>query len=152
MATGESKAVEAVRVGTTVPLDVRRAFDLFTDGIGTWWPFQQFSYSGGRTRSLHLEPRQGGRFVEGLDDGSELVDGVVLTVQAPERIVFTYRAPTYPADTEVEATFSGRGGETDVEVEHRGWERLGAEAREERDGHTQGWSYLLGLYRQAAGG
>lgn len=152
MATGDSRAVEAVRERTTVPLDVRRAFDLFTDGIGTWWPFQQFSYSGGRTRSLHLEPKEGGRFFEGLVDGSELVDGVVLAVQAPERIVFTYRAPTYPADTEVEATFSGRGAETDVEVQHRGWERLGAEAREQRDGHAQGWSYLLGLYRQVAGG
>lgn len=152
MATGGSNTVEAVRERTTVPLDARQAFEVFTEGIGTWWPFQQFNYSGGRTRSVHLEPKEGGRFFEVLDDGSELVDGRVLTVQVPARIVFTYRAPTYPADTEVEATFSARGAGTEVELEHRGWERLGAEAREQRDGHAQGWAYLLGLYRQAAGG
>ncbi len=152
MTTGNPNALEAVKERTVVPLDLRRAFDLFTSGIGTWWPFQEFNYSGGRTRSVHLEPRAGGRFFEGLDDGSELIDGAVLAVDAPHRIVFTYRAPTYTADTEVEATFAGRGTETEVEVQHRGWERLGTAAREQRDGHAQGWAHLLGLYRQAAGG
>ena len=151
MASRGSSTMEAVREQTVVPLDMRRAFELFTEGIGTWWPFEQFNYSGGRTRSVHLEPRPGGRFFERLEDGSELIDGGVVDVEVPHRIVFTYRAPGYPADTEVEATFSHHGAETRVEVEHRGWERLGAQAREQRDGHAQGWPYLLGLYRQAAG-
>ena len=48
---------------------------------------------------------------------------------------------------------SCREGEiTRVEIEHRGWERLGAEGQGWRDRNMGGWSTLLPHYIQAAEG
>jgi hypothetical protein len=39
-----------------------------------------------------------------------------------------------------------------VELEHRGWERLGEAAAEAREGYDTGWDTVLGLYASAAAG
>jgi hypothetical protein len=39
---------------------------------------------------------------------------------------------------------------TRVELEHRGWERLGAEAGEVREEYAQGWPVVLGHFVPAA--
>jgi hypothetical protein len=49
--------------------------------------------------------------------------------------------------TEVEIRFIGLGeATTRVEIEHRGWERLGAEGVEWRDRNMGGWRTLLPHY------
>jgi hypothetical protein len=46
--------------------------------------------------------------------------------------------------TEVEIGFvAGPQGGTRVAIEHRGWDRLGAEGESRRDGNMAGWSSLL---------
>jgi hypothetical protein len=50
----------------------------------------------------------------------------------------------------VEILFRRVGDEaTRVEIEHRGWERLGAAGQEERDKHGSGWGTLLPHYEEA---
>jgi hypothetical protein len=41
------------------------------------------------------------------------------------------------------------GGGTQVTIEHRGWERLGARAAERRERNGRGWAGLLPHYRAA---
>jgi hypothetical protein len=42
--------------------------------------------------------------------------------------------------------FAPSGARTRVELEHRGFERLGALGRRARRGYPIGWAYVLGLY------
>jgi uncharacterized protein YndB with AHSA1/START domain len=55
------------------------------------------------------------------------------------------------APTEVEVRFLPDGDGTRVELEHRGWERVGAEAAEvhEAYGSPQGWATTLNVYAAA---
>jgi hypothetical protein len=52
----------------------------------------------------------------------------------------------------VEIRFVLEGDATRVELEHRGWDRLGDEAAEARDGYDSGWDLVLGSYAEVAGG
>ena len=55
--------------------------------------------------------------------------------------------------TEVEITFSELDDAlTRVEIEHRGWERLGAGAQARRDANFAGWGSLLPHYVAATSG
>ena len=52
--------------------------------------------------------------------------------------------------TELEITFSPLGEWTRVDLEHRGWERLGELAEAARAGYGEGWSRTLERYAGAA--
>src|SRR5919197_160847 len=79
-----------------------------------------------------LEGRAGGRIAERSPTG-EIADwGRVLTWEPPGRVAFTWH-PEGGEATEVEVQFIPEGsGATRVELEHRGWERLGPAAGERR--------------------
>jgi hypothetical protein len=47
--------------------------------------------------------------------------------------------------------FTPEGDRTRVELEHRGFERLGGLARKARRGYPIGWAYVLGLYASRRG-
>lgn len=126
------------------------AFELFTAGIGGWWPLDHFSYGGSRAQTIVLEGRPGGRFYELFDDGDELEVGTVLACEPPDLIVFTWWAPGWPAAAEVEVTFTGEGAGTRVNVEHRAFERLGPEGQAIADGFAGGWPGVLGAFAAAA--
>lgn len=50
--------------------------------------------------------------------------------------------------------FSGEDGFTRVDLEHRGWERHGDDARKYHDGFEEAgaWPYALKRFAEAAGG
>ena len=54
--------------------------------------------------------------------------------------------PESPATTEVEVTFTPEGERTRVDLEHRGWERLGEAAEFKRTEYEAGWDGVLDLY------
>lgn len=54
--------------------------------------------------------------------------------------------------TEVEVRFAPEGQGARVELEHRGWERLGDEAVEQYQGYDSGWTPVLEAYVDAATG
>jgi uncharacterized protein YndB with AHSA1/START domain len=72
----------------------------------------------------------------------------VLVWDPPHRFVMTWH-PGYEdpeQHTEVELRFREQGEATLVELEHRGWERLGERAMEARNGYNMGWDFVLGRY------
>jgi uncharacterized protein YndB with AHSA1/START domain len=94
--------------------------------------------------------RLGGRFFERFTDGDELQVGEVIACEPPVRIVFTWQAPGWAGATEVEVTFSGDDRRTRVDVEHRGWDRVGPGLEDESQGFRNGWPAVLGAYAAAA--
>jgi len=98
-------------------------------------------------REVVLEPRVGGRIFERTRGGDEHDWGEVTAWEPPARLGYLWHLRRDRADaTEVEIRFLAHGDATRVEIEHRGWERLGARGREWRDRNHGGWSTLLPHY------
>ena len=132
----------------TVAVPVERAFEVFTRRIGDWWPLQTHGCFGEQASTVTLER---GVLVERSTDGNEAVWGELLAWEPPTRVAFTWH-PGYPdgaAATEVEVRFHEHGGTTVVELEHRGWERLGSRAGETRASYASGWPTVLARYAKA---
>ena len=133
------------------------AFRVFTRNIGTWWPVGDFSMAhdrqeeGVKVESLVFEEREGGRVYEVMSDGTEGTWGIVLAWDPPRRLVLAWKPNlTDNPPTELEITFSLDGDGTLVELEHRGWERLGEFAQQAREGYGEGWTGVLSLFAHAA--
>ena len=142
-----------VRQSVRVELAPSDAFRLFTDGIGEWWPLDEgFSYGGDRAREIFLEPFEGGRFFERFVDGDELQVGTVVVCSPPDRVVFTWRSPDWQGETEVEVRFIADRSGTNVQLEHRGWERLGFDAAGIASQWASGWPRVLAVFAQVAAG
>jgi uncharacterized protein YndB with AHSA1/START domain len=72
----------------------------------------------------------------------------VLVWEPPRRLAYLWHLRTDRADaTEVEITFVPDGdGATEVRIDHRGWERLGARGDAWRERNRRGWDTLLPWY------
>ncbi|ALA18058.1 MULTISPECIES: SRPBCC family protein [unclassified Chelatococcus] len=147
-----------VRKSVTVDAPIARAFDVFTAGLGRWWP-RSHSIGKSPIASAVIEPRTGGRWYEVGEDGSECDWGEVLAWDPPTRVLLAWRIGVdWQFDpkllTEVDVRFTAIGdGETRVELEHRLLENMGeaaAKAREIFDSEG-GWGGLLAAYRASAG-
>lgn len=140
----EASPIEPLRKSIIVRLDAMAAFRLFTEEIAAWWPLASHSVGGDQAVACAFEPRVGGRIVETLRSGDEHVWGKVGVWQPPYRLVFSWH-PGRGADTaqEIELRFSPDEGGTRVELEHRGWERLGSRAAEVRQNYDKGWEIVL---------
>ncbi|HTO08520.1 MAG TPA: SRPBCC domain-containing protein [Myxococcota bacterium] len=121
------------------------AFRHFTADIGRWWPLKEgMSFGGERAQDLFLEGRVGGRFFERFSDGEEHDVGRVTAYEPPARVEFTWRQPSWSADTTVEVRFAAEGEGTRVTLEHRGFEALGPGAP--RGAYDRGWDFALSRY------
>jgi uncharacterized protein YndB with AHSA1/START domain len=148
-ATGQGAVV--VRESVQVKLPPEAAFRLFTEGINQWWPLQEgYSHGGDRAREIFLEPVEGGRFYERFVDGDELQIGTVKACTPPDRILFTWRSPHWQADTEVEVRFLAQDVGTTVEVEHRGFERLGPDGKAIARRRAGGWPRVVQAFATRA--
>ena len=98
-----------------------------------------------------LEAGVGGRIFERTSDGVEHDWGQVTAWEPPTRLGYLWHLGQDRADaTEVEIRFVARGATaTRVEIEHRGWERLGAAGDERRVRNQGGWRPLLPHFRAA---
>lgn len=131
----------------TVKASPEQAFRRFTDELASWWPLQSHSVGEGAAETVVMEGRVGGRIVERIRGGREAVWGTVTAWEPPRRVAFTWHPGAEPATAQdVEVRFTPVGGGTRVELEHRGFERLGRLARRARRGYPLGWAYVLGLY------
>jgi uncharacterized protein YndB with AHSA1/START domain len=141
----------AVRQTVHVELPPDEAFRLFTDGINEWWPLTEgYAYGGERAQEIVLEAVVGGRFYERFVDGDEMRVGTVTVCRPPERIVFTWRSPEWPADTEVDVRFTTADRGTVVSLEHRGFERLGPEGAAIARRWVSGWPRVMRAYAERA--
>lgn len=127
-----------------VACPVEHAFATWTARIGQWWPADH-SFSGEDGLTVILEPRPGGRIYERTLKGVEHAWGEVTVWEPPRRLVYLWHLRADRADaTEVEITFVDLGGRrTQVDIEHRGWERLGERGPQWRERNLGGWATLL---------
>jgi hypothetical protein len=144
--------IEPLRLTFEVDAPASHAFEVWTRRIGTWWPADHTA-SGEATAAVILETRLGGRIFERTQDGTEHDWGEVTAWDPPSRFGYLWHLRRDRADaTDVEIRFVDLGSRTRIEIEHRGWERLGGEGSTWRDRNKGGWATLLPHYIEAAGG
>jgi uncharacterized protein YndB with AHSA1/START domain len=147
----------AVHRTLTVAAPLDRAFTVFTERIGSWWPLQPYSIGAEPAVEAVMEPRAGGRWFERAASGAECDWGHVRVWEPPHRVVLTWEIsadwqPDPAATSEVEVRFAAEGdGRTRVDLEHRGIETYAERANEMRDifGSDNGWAGLLRPYAAA---
>ena len=143
--------IEPIRLAFDVDAPPAHAFDVWTARIGQWWPADH-TVTADPGLTVVLEPRPGGRIFERTAAGDEHEWGEVTVWEPPSRLVYLWHLRRDRADaTEVEIRFLEREGlGTRVEIEHRGWEALGAAGVDWRDRNQGGWATLLPHYVAAA--
>lgn len=127
-----------IRRQVIVDCDADRAYALWADGIGSWWPLATHGCFGA-DGSLAVDD---GRIVETASDGRQAVWGTIEAAEPGRRLAFTWH-PGQDADqaTAVSVEFAqipGRAA-TLVTLEHSGWQRV---AR--REDYRDGWVTVLG--------
>jgi hypothetical protein len=143
--------IEPIRLAFEVACPAAHAFDVWTGRIAQWWPADH-SVSGEAGLAVVLEGRPGGRIFERTAAGVEHEWGEVTVWEPPSRFAYLWHLRRDRADaTEVEIRFIERDeASTRVEIEHRGWEVLGADAEDWRDRNHGGWATLLPHFIEAA--
>ncbi len=146
-------SIAPVRRTIRVNASAARAFEVFTSGLGKWWP-RDHGVGKLPMKQAVMEPRLGGKWYELAEDGSRADVGKIIVWEPPQRFVMTWDInsrwkPDTTVGSEVEVRFIAEGaGVTRVELEHRKFEQLGAEGgakvRRDVDG---GWPGLLQLFK-----
>ncbi len=150
------ETITPVFKSVTVAVAPARAFEAFTQQMGSWW---KPSHSIGENPfvDIRIEPHEGGRWFEIDADGNECPWGRVMVWEPPTRAVLAWQIngeweydPAF--ETELELRFVAVGeSATRVELEHRNLDRFGelaADMRAQFD-HEDGWNGLLELFAQS---
>ena len=141
---------DPIRRELRIPVPPDRAFEFFFAELPRWWPVEEYSVHRSGSR-VEVEPGPEGTIVEVGPSGDRIEWARVVTWDPPARLVLAWH-PTWPADTDLEVRFRADGRETIVEIDHRGWERLGDDGPATRAVYDEGWSYTLPLFEAAAAG
>ncbi|HLF44474.1 MAG TPA: SRPBCC domain-containing protein [Acidimicrobiia bacterium] len=148
-----TETIPAVLRAVDVSIAPERAFEVFTRRMGDWWPLRTHSIAEDRAVGVRFEEWVGGKVFEVVDDGTEWEWAEVLAWEPPHRLVLAWHPTPEPiVSTEVEIRFNAVEGGTRVELEHRGWERLGELGITARIDYDQGWLPVLTLYQTLANG
>lgn len=151
-------SIEPIRRSVTVACGPDRAFRLFTEEIGTWWPVEtharavsDFEGQNVKVERVEFQTHAGGRVLEHMSNGQTLPWGDVLVWEPPSRFVLAWK-PSFSTrpPTEVEVRFTDDPHGTLVELEHRGWEALGPDVEALRRDYATGWIATLERFRLAA--
>jgi uncharacterized protein YndB with AHSA1/START domain len=140
----------AIRKTVSVGVPVERAFTLFTRDIASWWPLDAHALRPGEIAELIFEERVGGEVYEISTGGERGHWATVLEWDPPSRLVLAWEVNPSRLGTEIEVRFSPEDGGTCVELEHRGWERVAADAAELRASYDTGWEHVLGRFVASA--
>ena len=127
-----------------VACSAEQAFDVWTSRIDSWWP-SDHTVTGRADLVVVFQSGVGGRIYERTAEGVEHDWGVVTIWDPPQRLAYLWHlGRDRDAATDVDIRFVAQGpGDTRVEIEHRGWERLGESAGAWRDRNRIGWQTLL---------
>jgi uncharacterized protein YndB with AHSA1/START domain len=150
-----------VRRTITVPVSQQQAFEVFTSQLGRWWP-REYSIGQSPMADFVMEPKIGGRWYEVGQDGSQCDTGRVTAFDPPKHLALAWHLngqfqfdpdPAHASEVEVRFVVEGPT-QTRVELEHRGFERHGADAEAvlgSVDSQT-GWTYCLDLFAKNLAG
>ena len=148
--------IAPVRKSIRVNASQDHAFEVFTSGLGRWWPRD---HGIGKTprQGAVMETRLGGRWYELAEDGTQTTVGKIIAWEPPQRFVMTWDInsrwqPDSSVSSEVEVNFIAEGANTTrVELEHRKFEQMGAEPGEKmRKDVNGGWPGLLERFKSEA--
>lgn len=152
----ETIAIAPVRKTIRVNASATHAFEVFTSGLGKWWP-RDHGIGKLPMKEAVMEARLGGRWYELGEDGAQTNVGKIIVWEPPARFVMTWDInsqwkPDTTVSSEVEVRFIAEGANaTRVEVEHRRFEQMGAEPgakmRRDVDG---GWPKMLERFKAQA--
>lgn len=153
----QSEVVAPVLKSVVVNAPQERAFKIFTEFFGGWWPSTHHIGKQPYETAI-LEGRLGGRWYERATDGTECEWGRVLAWEPPAKVVLSWHIGAdwqYDPDPEKASTVEVRfipesASATRVELEHRNIERHGAAGdnlRQQVDS-PGGWGTVLELYQQ----
>ena len=152
--------IAPVKKTITVAASQAHAFDVFVNGIDRWWP-KAHNIGEGPVLKIVIEPRKGGRWYSHHENGSEVVNGHVLSWEPSDRLVLSWEIsaqwkPAPGVRSEIELTFTAEGPKTTrVELLHHKFEAMGEQdgtvMRNTVDG-PMGWSGLLEMFKKQAEG
>jgi uncharacterized protein YndB with AHSA1/START domain len=150
--------IAPVRKEVVVNASAQRAFDVFTEQLASWWPYDTHRLGGVEVETVVMEPNEGGRLYQRNVDGSDCDWGHVRVWEPPTRLVFTWEIsadfnPDPNITAEVEVRFVAESpSRTRVELEHRNLEAFGERAPEMREAFDSGggWGGLLAMFVEAA--
>jgi hypothetical protein len=145
--------IEPLRLSFEVVCPLEHAFEIWTARTSSWWPVTH-TVTGERGLEVVFEAREGGRIFERTPSGEEVDWGRITHWEPPRRLAYLWHIRTDRADaTEVEINFTDLGdARTLVDIEHRGWERLGSRGPNWRDVNLGGWNGVLPHFRAACAG
>jgi hypothetical protein len=96
--------------------DPQRAFILFTEKAGQWWPAER-RHTEDAASEIRLE--SAGRFFERASDGTEVELGFVRIFEPARRLIVDWYPGTGPdSPTQVEVTFEAVDAGTKVTIRH----------------------------------
>jgi activator of Hsp90 ATPase-like protein len=152
----ERVVIAPVRKTVHVRVPVAHAFEVFTSGLTRWWPH---THGVGKKpiKTVLMEPKLGGRWLEISEDGTETTVATITLWEPPHRFVMLWQInskwqPDAAMKSEVDVRFFTEGSKaTRVELLHHKFETMGAEAgasmRKDVDG---GWPGLMQLFVEEA--
>ena len=149
---------EVVNLSVAVDVSPERAFEIFVDELGSWWPVE-YSWSQDVLEEIAIEPHEGGMCFERGPLGFRCDWGRVLAWDPPRHLVIAWQIsprrepePNPAKASEVEIRFDGaEAGGTTVRLEHRAFERHGDGGAEYAQmlGAPEGWPFLLDRFTAA---
>ncbi len=141
---------EPLRITFDVACSVEHAFDIWTSRVDAWWPHDH-TVTAEPDLIVILEGEVGGRIFERTSAGAEHEWGEITVWDPPKQLSYTWHLRADRAETtEVDIRFYPIGaGETRVEIEHRGWDRIGVTGLERRARNQAGWAGLIPHYLTA---
>ena len=147
--------IAPVRKSVRVKASQSQAFEVFTSGLGRWWPRDK-GIGQLPMKAAVMETRLGGRWYELAEDGTQTNIGKIIVWEPPQRFVVTWEInsqwkPDTTASSEVEVQFIPDGANaTRVELEHRKFEQLGAGGESVRTAVDGGWPTMLQRFKNEA--
>ena len=148
--------IAPVRKSIRVNAGQAHAFEVFTSGLDRWWPLDHGIGPAPR-KAANMEARLGGHWYEVAEDGTRTNVGKIIAWEPPRRFVMSWDInsewkPDTTVSSEVEVRFVPDGADaTRVELEHRKFEVMGAQAGEKmRKDVDGGWPGLLERFRAQA--
>jgi uncharacterized protein YndB with AHSA1/START domain len=142
----------AVRKSVVVRCTPERAFHVYTERMGDWYPIEGHSIFDDANSTIVWEGRVGGQVYELSTKGEKGLWGTITAWDPPNELRMSWH-PARDEETAQELTirFTPEGDGTRVEIVHTGWERVGPDFRERMAGYDEGWSSVLADFAEAAG-
>ncbi len=151
------QTLEPVRRQIVVRASQRRAFEVFTREMTSWWP-KEHHIGSAPIEEIVIEPHEGGRWYTRHQDGTETSTGFVQVWEPYDRLVLTWQISAdwkYDVSlvTPIELRFVAEGPDrTRVELEHRDLDRYGEQAERMRQvfDAPDAWDATLRAFAGAA--